>query len=259
MPSCSAAALRFPEVAASARSMVRFSRSSSEREPVIEVVAKPSVAHHRAEIAVGRGDPPDVDLDGLGAAEALERAIATRLGRRHRRARPRRRSTARIALAAVRAVRHDPRAWDGPRPADRQANRRAARWYLDRRDARRRRRDVHAGITPGRHRSMKLAEAGSVVSWWWTTTRGGAHLCRFGCIGGTLLQDSGRVNFTARGATKRALEGAAFAPALRERQPAAGRGVGAAGLRCAGIERGTRSPQRSSSSDGVLLAPSPRT
>src|SRR6185503_4274614 len=53
-------------------------------EPVVEVLAEPAAVDLDAEVAVRRGDDPDVDLDRLGAADpadflALEHAQQLRL------------------------------------------------------------------------------------------------------------------------------------------------------------------------------------
>src|SRR6185436_9666904 len=44
-------------------------------EPVVEVLAEPALVDHRAQVAVGRRDPADVDLEGAAAADALESAL----------------------------------------------------------------------------------------------------------------------------------------------------------------------------------------
>jgi hypothetical protein len=42
---------------------------------VVEVLAKPALVDHRAQVAVGRRDPPDIDLERAAAADALEPAL----------------------------------------------------------------------------------------------------------------------------------------------------------------------------------------
>src|SRR2546423_11874053 len=44
-------------------------------QAVVEVLAETSLLHHLLQIAVGRGDDADVDLDRLHAAEAHELAL----------------------------------------------------------------------------------------------------------------------------------------------------------------------------------------
>ena len=44
-------------------------------QPVVQVLAELAFVHHVAQIDVGRGDDPDVDLDRLDAAEAHELAL----------------------------------------------------------------------------------------------------------------------------------------------------------------------------------------
>ncbi len=45
-----------------------------DREPEIEVLAEPAFGHLDAQLAVGRGNQPDVGMEGDGAADALELA-----------------------------------------------------------------------------------------------------------------------------------------------------------------------------------------
>ncbi len=47
-------------------------------EPVEEVLAEAALAHHRLEIAVGGGEHPHIDAEGLLAAHALDRALLER-------------------------------------------------------------------------------------------------------------------------------------------------------------------------------------